>query len=125
MGKRAMKTAMKAMKRKAKRVSKVARGRGAKARVFRGSKARTSGGLRKSSLIKNKHGRVVSKKAHAHGKNTETLPNLQTQLKQHVKHLESKDLYQLEVKHQEDKHYSRRHEVSTRNKCILMIFHYA
>merc|ERR1711951_58685 len=50
---------MKAMK-KAKRVSKVAKGRGAK--------ARTSGGLRKSSLIKNKHGKVVSKKAHAHGK---------------------------------------------------------
>merc|ERR1711946_15994 len=65
---KAMKKSMKAMKKKAKRVSKVAKGRGAKARVFRGSKARTSGGLRKSSLIKNKHGKVVSKKAHAHGK---------------------------------------------------------
>merc|ERR1711929_50304 len=61
------KKAMKAMK-KAKRVSKMGKGRGAKARVFRGQKAKTSGGLRKSSLIKNKHGRVVSKKAHAHGK---------------------------------------------------------
>merc|ERR1711962_1556608 len=62
------KTAMKAMKKKAKRVSKVARGRGAKARVFTGKKVRTSGGLKKSSLMKNKHGRVVSKKRHAHGK---------------------------------------------------------
>merc|ERR1712018_748628 len=55
-------------KKKAKRVSKVAKGRGAKARVFRGTKVRTSGGLKKSALIKNEHGRVVSKKAHAHGK---------------------------------------------------------
>merc|ERR1711973_315251 len=55
-------------KKKAKRVSKVAKGRGAKARVFKGSKVRTSGGLRKSSLIKNKHGKVVSKKLSAHGK---------------------------------------------------------
>merc|ERR1719361_416666 len=75
MKKSTMKKAMKAKgakrsmrKKKAKRVSKVARGRGAKARVFRGAKVRTSGGLRKSSLIKNKHGKVVSKKAHAHGK---------------------------------------------------------
>merc|ERR1711942_564050 len=58
----------KAMKKKAKRVSKIAKGRGAKARVFAGKKVKTSGGLKKSSLIRNKHGRVVSKKAHAHGK---------------------------------------------------------
>merc|ERR1711915_21384 len=50
------------MKRKAKRVSKVAKGRGAKARVFRGSKARTSGGLKKSDLTKNREGKIVSKK---------------------------------------------------------------
>merc|ERR1712126_339097 len=76
MGAKAMKKAMKAKatmkkamgKKKAKRVSKIAKGRGAKARVFRGQKAKTTGGLRKSSLIKNKHGKVVSKKAHAHGK---------------------------------------------------------
>merc|ERR1739848_98389 len=68
MGKKAMKAKKTMKKKKAKRVSKIAKGRGAKARVFRGSKAKTSGGLRKSSLIKNKHGKVVSKKAHAHGK---------------------------------------------------------
>merc|ERR1711973_1058338 len=62
------KTAMKAMKKKAKRVSIVARGRGARARVFSGKKVKTSGGLKKSSLMRNKHGRVVSKKAHAGGK---------------------------------------------------------
>merc|ERR1711955_90075 len=61
-----MKKAMK--KKKAKRVSIVARGRGAKGRVFSGKKVRTSGGLKKSSLMRNKHGRVVSKKLHAQGK---------------------------------------------------------
>merc|ERR1719211_179759 len=60
---------MKSMKRKkAMRVTKVARGRGAKARVFRGSKASTSGGLKKSDLTKNKDGRVVSKKRSLRGK---------------------------------------------------------
>jgi len=56
--KKAMKKSMKkgGMKRKAKRVSKVAKGRGAKARVFRGTKARTSGGLKKSDLMRNKSG---------------------------------------------------------------------
>merc|ERR1712243_238050 len=62
------KAAMKAMKKKTKRMGIVARGRGARARVFSGKKVRTSGGLKKSSLMKNKHGRVVSKKAHAQGK---------------------------------------------------------
>merc|ERR1711860_387357 len=51
-----------------KRVSKIAKGRGAKARVFKGSKAATSGGLKKSDLIKNKSGRIVSKKASLRGK---------------------------------------------------------
>merc|ERR1712061_194453 len=55
-------------RKKAKRVSKVAKGRGAKARVFKGSKARTSGGLKKSDLTRNKLGKVVSKKASALGK---------------------------------------------------------
>merc|ERR1712224_767204 len=58
--------AMKAMKKKA--VSKVARGRMAKVVVLRGSKAKTSGGLTAKDLIKNKHGRVVSKKQSARGK---------------------------------------------------------
>merc|ERR1712118_64667 len=58
--------AMRAMKKKA--VSKIAKGRMAKVLVLRGSKAKTSGGLSASSLTKNKNGRVVSKKALAHGK---------------------------------------------------------
>merc|ERR1712047_93916 len=60
----AMKKAMK----KAKRVSKIAKGRMAKALVFRGSKSKTSGGLQKDSLMKNKRGKVVSKRASANGK---------------------------------------------------------
>merc|ERR1711934_381436 len=54
---------MKAMKKKS--VSKIARGRMAKVLVLRGSKAKTVGGLTASSLTKNKHGRVVSKKRSA------------------------------------------------------------
>merc|ERR1719463_505752 len=59
---------MKTKSMKTKRVSKVAKGRYAKAMVFRGSKAETSGGLKKDGLMKNKHGKVVSKKASANGK---------------------------------------------------------
>merc|ERR1719361_2013727 len=62
------KSSMKSMKKKAMRVSKIARGRGAKARVFKVSKASTSGGLKKSDLMRNKSGRVVSKKRSAAGK---------------------------------------------------------
>merc|ERR1711877_96693 len=58
--------AMKAMK--AKRVSIVAKGRGAKARVFSGRKEKTMSGLTKDKLTRNKNGKVVSKKASAHGK---------------------------------------------------------
>merc|ERR1711904_464262 len=58
--------AMKAMKKKS--VSKIAKGRMAKVLVFRGSKEKTIGGLKASSLTKNKHGRVVSKKQSAAGK---------------------------------------------------------
>merc|ERR1712188_56150 len=70
MGK-AMKTmaamkAMRAMKKKA--VSKIAKGRMAKVVVFRGSKAKTTSGLTKSDLVKNKAGRIVSKKQQAKGK---------------------------------------------------------
>ena len=56
------KKAKKTKKRKAKRVSKIAKGRLAKVMVFKGSKAKTVGGLTKEKLTKNKHGRVVSKK---------------------------------------------------------------
>merc|ERR1712225_166701 len=65
MGMAAMK-AMKAMKKKA--VSTIAKGRLAKLVVFRGNKAKTVGGLKKSDLVKNKNGRVVSKKSQAIGK---------------------------------------------------------
>merc|ERR1719214_280864 len=58
--------AMKAMKKKA--VSKVAKGRFAKSVVFRGSKAKTVGGLTKTDLVQNKRGKIVSKKALANGK---------------------------------------------------------
>ena len=53
---------------KKKRVSKVARGRLAKAMVFKGRKAKTVGGLTKKDLTRNKHGRYVSKKKSARGK---------------------------------------------------------
>ena len=64
---RAMAKAMKAMK-AMKRVSKFAKGRMAKSVVFRGTKASTVGGLTKSSLMRNKNGKIVSKKASANGK---------------------------------------------------------
>merc|ERR1719470_282014 len=64
-----MKKAMKSMKkkgtmkrRKAMKVSKIAKGKRAKSSVFRGRKAKTSGGLKKQDLIKSKSGKVVSKK---------------------------------------------------------------
>merc|ERR1711981_520866 len=60
--------AMKAMKRRAMKKSVIAKGRMAKAMVLRGSKAKTSGGLKASDLTKNKSGRVVSKKRSALGK---------------------------------------------------------
>merc|ERR1712045_1028730 len=66
---KAMKVAMKAMKSmkamkkamKVKRTSIIARGKLAKALVFRGSKQKTTGGLTKDTLMKNKTGRIVSK----------------------------------------------------------------
>merc|ERR1711979_119038 len=65
--KAARKPAMKAGM-KVKKVSIVARGRGAKARVFNGKKEKTSGGLTKATLTKNKSGKVVSKAASAAAK---------------------------------------------------------
>merc|ERR1719231_1682477 len=52
---------------KAKRVSKIARGRFARSLVLRGIRERTVGGLKRDQLIKNKRGKVVSKKASAQG----------------------------------------------------------
>merc|ERR1711920_136169 len=69
--KAAMKAAMKgkAMKAmKAKKVSVIAKGKRARAAVFRGSKAKTQGGLTKATLTKSKSGKIVSKAASARGK---------------------------------------------------------
>ena len=47
---------------------------GTKAQVFHGTAKHTSGGLKKSDLMKTKKGRIVSKKKHALGK--KSLKNL-------------------------------------------------
>merc|ERR1712066_1172529 len=57
---------MKAMK--AKRVSKIARGKRARWSVFRGTKAKTGSGMTKDKLTKNKAGKIVSKAASAAAK---------------------------------------------------------
>merc|ERR1712071_717725 len=58
-----MKTSM-----KAKKVSKIARGKRAHSSVFSGRKEKTGGGLTKADFVKNKNGKVVSKKASARSK---------------------------------------------------------
>ena len=65
---KAMKAAMATKAMEAKRISKIAKGKLSKAMVFRGSKERTVSGLNKAALLKNKRGKVVSKKQHAAGK---------------------------------------------------------
>merc|ERR1712072_707520 len=68
-GKTAKRSRSRTTRRKSKkRVSKVGRGRLAKAMVFKGSKAKTVGGLTKAMITRNKHGRYVSKKKSARGK---------------------------------------------------------
>merc|ERR1711920_35499 len=59
-----------AMKRvmKAKKVSKIAKGKHARASVFSGRKEKTLSGMTKDKLTKNKSGRIVSKKASARAK---------------------------------------------------------
>ena len=59
--------AMKAMK-VMKKKSVTAKGRMAKVVVFRGSKVKTSGGLKQTDLVKNKNGKIVSKKQSAAAK---------------------------------------------------------
>merc|ERR1712144_181750 len=66
MKKKAAMKAMKAMKKKT--VSKIATGRLAKVMVLRGSKGKTIGGLTAKDLVKNKNGKVVSKKQSAASK---------------------------------------------------------
>merc|ERR1711912_72678 len=72
MKKKAAMKAMKVMKKKAamkkKAVSKIATGSHAKAMVLRGTKAKTTGGLTASDLIRNKAGKIVSKKKSATAK---------------------------------------------------------
>merc|ERR1712002_1296396 len=46
----------------------IAKGKLAKASVFRGTKAKTSSGLQKKDLVKNKRGKVVSRKQSEAGK---------------------------------------------------------
>merc|ERR1711903_254108 len=55
-----------AMKKKV--VSKIAKGKFARSVVFRGSKVKTASGLTKSDLVKNKRGKIVTKKSLAAGK---------------------------------------------------------
>ena len=66
--KKAKKKAKPRKKKAKKRVSKIARGRLAKAQVFKGRKVKTVGGLTKGDITRNKHGRYVSKKASRRGK---------------------------------------------------------
>merc|ERR1711874_885284 len=48
---------------KAKKVSVIAKGKRARAAVFKGSKVKTSGGMTKANLVKSKSGKIVSKAA--------------------------------------------------------------
>jgi len=64
----AFKSVMKSSSMKSKRVSKIAHGLRAKSVVLRGGKEKTSGGLTQSMLMRNKRGRVVSKKSSTAGK---------------------------------------------------------
>merc|ERR1712066_1073840 len=69
-GMKAMKAAasMKKAMKKVKKVSIIARGRAAKAAVFKGKKAKTVGGLTKATLVKSKSGKIVSKAASVRAK---------------------------------------------------------
>merc|ERR1712193_74662 len=58
--------AMKAMKKKA--VSKIAKGKRARAVVFHGNKEKTLSGMTQGDLMKNSRGKIVSKKASAAAK---------------------------------------------------------
>merc|ERR1712137_759894 len=48
--------------------SVIAKGKRGKVSVFKGTKVKTVGGLKKTDLMKNKNGKIVSKKSHAAGK---------------------------------------------------------
>merc|ERR1719238_2271054 len=53
---------------KVMKVSKIAKGKYARAAVLSGKKEKTATGLKKSDLIKNRLGKIVSKKSSAAGK---------------------------------------------------------
>merc|ERR550537_1342256 len=69
MSMKAMKMASK-MKKMAMKKSVIAKGKRAKVSVFKGSKEKTVGGLKKSDLKKSKKGKIVSKKASDRAKNS-------------------------------------------------------
>merc|ERR1712151_199241 len=52
----------------AKKISKIAKGKNMRSVVFSGSKEKTRTGLTQSDLMRNKFGKIVSKKASAAGK---------------------------------------------------------
>merc|ERR1712187_500497 len=69
MGKKAMKgPAMKRAMKKAKKVSVIAKDSRARSSVFSGRKQKTQSGLTKDNLMKNRNGKVVSKKSSARAK---------------------------------------------------------
>merc|ERR1711978_104604 len=68
MKKSAMKSGMKKKVAKKKHVSVIAKGTRARFAVFSGRKQKTTSGLKQSDFTKNKHGKVVSKKASASSK---------------------------------------------------------
>merc|ERR1712079_163474 len=70
--KKAMKTAsmmkiMKVVSMKKVKISKIAKGKHARAVVFAGRREKTKTGLRKKDLVKNKKGKIVSKASRASG----------------------------------------------------------
>eukprot|EP00397_Hematodinium_sp_SG-2012_P057706 GEMP01072384.1.p2 GENE.GEMP01072384.1~~GEMP01072384.1.p2 ORF type:complete len:144 (+),score=28.30 GEMP01072384.1:38-433(+) len=69
--------AQKAAKKSTKRVSKIARGKRAKSSVFRGTKEKTSGGLQKKDLCRNKFGKIVSKKSSERAKKSKFMMAVQ------------------------------------------------
>merc|ERR1719428_1765847 len=58
----------KVMKKKKISKSKIGRGRFAKSMVFKGQREKTAGGITREGLMKNKRGKIVSKKKNAAGK---------------------------------------------------------
>merc|ERR1712066_925814 len=52
--------------------SVIAKGKRAKVSVFKGTKLKTVGGLKKGDLIKSKSGKIVSKKASLRAKNSKS-----------------------------------------------------